>query len=95
MSCTVNHLLIELGVTRRKLGHFIMEGRDNMEKCMICDLPAPDNDDWHSHHEELDRLRAVNAKLLEALENIEEICDSAGLHGVKHVAQDAIKEANK
>lgn len=70
MTCTVNHLLIERGVKLRELGHFIMEGRDNMEKCMICDLPAPDNDDWHSHHEELDRLRTVNAKLLETLEDV-------------------------
>ena len=41
-----------------------------MEKCMICDLPAPDNDDWHSHHEMLDRLRVVNAQLLAALEGL-------------------------
>ena len=94
MSCTVNHLLIELGVSRRKLGHFVMEGRDNMSE----QLPASRHyNDVDVNHiiEERDRLRAVNAKLLEALEGIEEICDSAGLHGVKHVAQDAIKEANK
>lgn len=38
------------------------------DKCLICDLPAPDTDDWHSHHKELDRLRVVNAQLLEALD---------------------------
>ncbi len=90
MSCTPNHLLIELGVSRRELGHHVMEGRDNMEQPSLREqhLQA-DADSVRADYgrvrnaldtavrlkllaqTEGDRLRAVNAKLLSALESIQ------------------------
>jgi len=62
MSCNPNHLLIELGVSRRKLGHFVMgkEGTMTTGFGLAFDLEAAKY--------EVDRLRATNAKLIEALE---------------------------
>ncbi len=80
MTCTVNHLLIELGVSRRKEGREIMEQPALREQHLQADL-----DSAHGNYarvsnaldtavrlklkaqEEVDRLRATNAKLLSAL----------------------------
>ena len=67
MSCTVNHLLIERGVKLREIGHHVMKGRDKMEQ-------------QASPYDEIDRLRAVNAKLLKALELVAPELHSMYLH---------------
>lgn len=80
MSCVPKHILEELGVSRRKLGHFIMEGRNKMTwnhvlsgaaihllgRNQMCSCEA--SHVCQSCQGQDDRLRAVNAKLLAALE---------------------------
>ncbi len=83
------------------LAHFIMEGRNN-EKRMLPILCMCG--DYHEPHCQLerDRLRAVNAMLLEALETLLMGYDSLGEHepvsnliAGARMAREAIKEARK
>ncbi len=106
MTCTPNHLLIELGVSRRELGHFIMEGRDNMTSPDIQERARAAKIMVEVAAENL-RLRAVNAKLLVTMEAVMESLPNHELpshtgHYCREAspclncqARDAIEEARK
>ena len=74
MTCTPNHLLIELGVSRRKEGREIMEQPSHREQHLQADADSARQQSYNMTVEarqekaKADRLRAVNAKLVEALE---------------------------
>ncbi len=80
MACNPNHLLIELGVSRRKLGHFVMgkegtmKSEPTIEGLTAGDLRVLKGMISETHRkrmagiDEVKRLRAVNVKLIEALE---------------------------
>jgi hypothetical protein len=78
-----------------------MEGRDKMAIILCPSCGGTEN--YHEPHcqQERDRLRAVNAKLLEALEEIAENAEEAGLDDeelrgdIVKLARAAIKEARK
>jgi len=94
MSCTVNHLLIERGVKMRELGHHVMEGRDNMSEIG----QSRHYNDAEVNHiiQERDRLRAVNAKLLEALEQFVAKWPAGRISDeTLALAREAVEEARK
>ena len=83
MTCTPNHLLIELGVSRRKEGREIMKNE--------CCHQHPDNGDLATQTleqtEETD-LRAINAQLIEALERLLKYVNTRGLDGFHTMVTD-------
>ncbi len=59
MTCTVNHLLIELGVSRRKKGREIMDKLELPEGMWICRLCEAWNNDIRNYCYKCSASRAI------------------------------------